>query len=518
MFLTNDAATIVRELEVIHPAAKLVVMASQQQENEVHYDDDATCANLKFQLGDATNLVLVFAGELLRKAEDLLHLGLHTAEITQGYEMALEYALKEMEGKTWMEGGSHTAAEHLAIGSVKSLRDKSELARAVRSSIAAKQFGYEDKLSDLVADAVLAVLPTKLDAFNVDSVRVVKVMGSNIEESRVVKGMVFPRESENTVKQVRHAKVGVYTCPIDISQTETKGTVLLHSAQEMLDFTKGEEKQLETAVKELYDSGLRVVVGGSSFGELALHYLDRYGIMAVKVPSKFDLRRLCRVVGATPLARLGAPMPEEMGSIDVVETVEIGGDRVTTFRQETEQTRTSTIVLRGGTQSHLDDVERAIDDGVNAVKALIKDDRLVAGAGACEMELIKRITEYASRTPGLSQHAIQAFGEAFEVVPKTLAENAGLDSTEVLSRLYAAHQQSDGKNVGVDVEDNNGTGTHDSVKAGILDILSAKYWALKTAGDAALTILKIDQVVMAKPAGGPKPPGAGARPNWDDDD
>lgn len=171
--------------------------------------------------------------------------------------------------------------------------------------------------------------------------------------------------------------------------------------------------------------------------------------MVVRVPSKFDLRRLCRVVGATPLARLGAPLPEEMGYVDIVETVEIGGDRVTVFRQgDDEFTRTATIVLRGATQNHLDDLERAVDDGVNLVKAVVRDPRLVPGAGATELELARRIQDYGEATPGLSQHAIRKFGESLEAVPRTLAENAGLDAQSVLSRLY----RSEGGTRGVDIE------------------------------------------------------------------
>lgn len=277
-------------------------------------------------------------------------------------------------------------------------------------------------------------------------------MGSSLTESRVVRGMVFPRQPEGSVKRAVKAKVAVFSCPIDISQTETKGTVLLHNAKEMLDFTKGEETQLEEAIKELHDSGLRVVVAGSTLGELALHYLNRHGILVVRILSKFELRRLCRVVGATPLARLGAPMPDEMGSIDVVETEEIGGDRVTVFRQEGDITKTATIVIRGATQNHLDDLERAIDDGVNVVKAITRDSRLVPGAGATEMQLIERIVNHGEKTPGLLQHAIKKFGEAFEVIPRTLAESAGLDATEVLSRLYAAHHKRDVWSMGVDIE------------------------------------------------------------------
>ena len=268
------------------------------------------------------------------------------------------------------------------------------------------------------------------------------------------------------IKKAKNAKVGVFSCPIDISQTETKGTVLLHNAKEMLDFSKGEEVALEKVsfpksdgwltplqiIKEIADTGIRVVIAGQSIGELALHYLNRYSILVIKVLSKFDLRRLCRVVGGTPLARLGAPMPDEMGSIDVVEVVEMGGDRVTVFKQENDITRTATIVLRGATQNYLDDLERAIDDGVSVVKAITKDPRLVPGAGATEMELLKRVLAHGEKTPGLLQHAIKKYAETFEVIPRTLAETSGLDATEVLSRLYSAHHNSDDGVMGVDIE------------------------------------------------------------------
>jgi T-complex protein 1 subunit theta len=367
------------------------------------------------------------------------------------------------------------------------------------------------------------VLPKNPINFNVDNIRVVKIMGGSLEQSKVVKGMVFPREPDGIIKKAKKAKVGVYSCPIDISQTETKGTVLLHNAKEMLDFTKGEEHQIEAIIKELHDSGLRVVVAGSTIGELAAHYLNRYNILVIKVLSKFELRRLCRVVGATPLARLGAPMPDEMGSIDIVETLEIGGDRVTVFRQEDDQTRTATLVLRGATQNHLDDVERAIDDGVNVVKAITRDPRLIPGAGAAEMQLIERITSLADKTPGLAQYSIRKYGEAFEVIPRTLADSAGLDATEVLSRLYTAHAAQKGKKddewtVGVDIENDDNTGTLDAREEGILDLWVTKSWAIKLATEAARTVLSVDQIIVARQAGGPKMPGKAQQGNWDHDD
>jgi T-complex protein 1 subunit theta len=261
MILTSDAATILRELDVVHPAAKLLVMASQQQEAE---------------MGDATNLVIVLAGEFLRKAEDLLRMGLKTADIVTGYERAMNFALQTLED--------------LVVDKVEDMHSQEELSKAIRTVIASKQNGNEDVLADLVAEAVLAVLPKNPANFNVDNIRVVKIMGGGLEQSRVVKGMVFAKEPDGSVKKAKKAKVGVYSCPIDISQTETKGTVLLHNAKEMLDFTKGEETQLEAIIKELHDVGLRVVIAGTSVGELALHYLNRYGILVIKILSKFDLR------------------------------------------------------------------------------------------------------------------------------------------------------------------------------------------------------------------------------------
>ena len=444
-----------------------------------------------------------------------------------------------------MRGLNTNDCIELVVDEVKDIRSHAELTKAIRTVVASKQSGSEDFLASMVAEAVLAVLPKSPPNFNVDNIRVVKIMGGSLEHSRVVKGMVFGREPDGSKKSAKNAKVGVFSCPIDTSQTETKGTVLLHNAKEMLDFTTGEESQLERAIKELHDSGLRVVVAGSTVGELAMHYLNRFSILVIKVLSKFELRRLCRVVGATPLARLGAPMPDEMGHVDVVETLEIGGDRVTVFRQENDATRTATLVIRGATQNHLDDIERAIDDGVNVVKAITRDAKLVPGAGATEMQLIERISAFGDKTPDLSQYAIKKYAEAFEVIPRTLAESAGLDATEVLARLYASHHKSlkkqmsssssssdtssgtsdsdsseddeDDWTLGVDIENDDGTGTLDAKEEGILDLLVSKQWAIRLATEAARTVLSVDQIIVARQAGGPKPPGQGGNPGWDED-
>ncbi|KZT21125.1 T-complex protein 1 [Neolentinus lepideus HHB14362 ss-1] len=492
LFVTSDAATILREMEVVHPAAKLVVMASQAQEAE---------------MGDATNMVIMFAGELLKKSEHLLVMGLHPSEIIRGYELACTKTLAELES--------------LSCSSLPIPFTQSAIASALKPAIASKQYGYEDTLSSLVAEAAMVVMPPNPKNFNVDNVRVVKIMGGSLPNSRVVQGMVFGREPEGSIKKVQKAKVAVYTCGIDIAQTETKGTVLIHNKEEMLNFTRGEEQQLETILKEIADSGVRVIIAGSSVGELALHYLNRFNIAVLKVLSKFDLRRLCRVVNATPLARIGAPTPEEAGFVDVFECVEVGGDRVTVLRQEEggeEKTRTATIVLRGATQNHLDDLERAIDDGVNVIKSLMKDQKLVPGAGATELELAKRIEVYGSGLKGLSQHAVRRYSSALEVVPRTLAENAfgAAEGNEVLSRLWAKHEEKGGEAWGVDIEAETDGKTLSAVDHEILDSLAAKSWAVKLATEAAVAVLSVDSIIMSKPAGGPKIPQQAG--NWDEDD
>jgi T-complex protein 1 subunit theta len=238
-------------------------------------------------------------------------------------------------------------------------------------------------------------------------------------------------------------------------------------------------------------------------------------MMAIKVQSKFDLRRLCQVVDGTALARLGVPMAEEMGYCEVVESIEIGSDRVTVFRQEQERTKTITVLLRGATRNFLDDVERAIDDGVNTVKALTKDGRLLAGAGASEMQLSKQLHNFGQKTPGIHQHAIKKFAEALEIVPRILGETSGMSSIEILSKIHAAHYSSETvSHQGINIESESAS-ILDAVENGILDSYAVKKNAIELATNSALTVLQVDQIIMSKPAGGPKMPKN--NPNWDED-
>uniref|UniRef100_A0A2K5R7Z3 T-complex protein 1 subunit theta n=3 Tax=Simiiformes TaxID=314293 RepID=A0A2K5R7Z3_CEBIM len=424
LFVTNDAATILRELEVQHPAAKMIVMASHMQEQEV---------------GDGTNFVLVFAGALLELAEELLRIGLSVSE-------------------------------------------------------------------------AISIFPDS-GHFNVDNIRVCKILGSGISSSSVLHGMVFKKETEGDVTSVKDAKIAVYSCPFDGMITETKGTVLIKTAEELMNFSKGEENLMDAQVKAIADTGANVVVTGGKVADMALHYANKYNIMLVRLNSKWDLRRLCKTVGATALPRLTPPVLEEMGHCDSVYLSEVGDTQVVVFKHEKEDGAISTIVLRGSTDNLMDDIERAVDDGVNTFKVLTRDKRLVPGGGATEIELAKQITSYGETCPGLEQYAIKKFAEAFEAIPRALAENSGVKANEVISKLYAVHQEGN-KNVGLDIEAEV-PAVKDMLEAGILDTYLGKYWAIKLATNAAVTVLRVDQIIMAKPAGGPKPPSG--KKDWDDD-
>ncbi|XP_077448913.1 T-complex protein 1 subunit theta isoform X2 [Stigmatopora argus] len=474
LFVTNDAATILRELEVQHPAAKMIVMASHMQEHEV---------------GDGTNFVLVFAGALLDLAEELLRMGLSVSEVIDGYEKACRKALELLP--------------ECVCSSAKNLHDVKEASALIRTAVTSKQYGNEDFLSNLIAQACVSIFPDS-GRFNVDHVRVCKILGCGVTASSMLHGMVFKKEVEGDVTSVKDAKIAVFSCPFDCMVTETKGTVLIKNAKELMDFSKGEEDMMETQVKAIKEAGANVVVTGGKVADMALHYANKYKLMVVRLNSKWDLRRLCMTVGAIALPRLTAPTPEEIGHCDSVALTEVGDTQVVVFKHEKEDGAISTVVIRGSTENLMDDIERAIDDGVNTFKVLVRDNRLVPGAGATEMELAKRITSFGETCPGLEQYAIKKFAEAFEVLPRALAQNSGVKANELISKLYAAHHEGN-KNAGFDIE-GDGPSVMDVAEAGIVDPFLVKYWAIKLATNAAITVLRVDQIIMAKPAGGPKPP------------
>lgn len=362
LFVTSDAATIIREVEVHHPAAKMIAMAAKMQETEA---------------GDGTNFVISFAGELMQQAESLLKMGLHPSEILIGYEKGSKKCLELLED--------------LSTYRIESLRDNAELKKCIKSAIASKQYGLEEFLAEKISEACLYALPNDAKKFNVDNVRVQKILGGAITDTQVIHGMVVLRGSETSITSVKDAKIAVFNTSIEMQQGETKGTVLLKSADELMTYTKGEEDQFETFVKGLAEAGVNVVIGSGSISEMALHFFEKYKIFTLKLMSKWELKRIAKSVGASAVVKLGTPTPEELGYANEVKVTEIASTKVTIFRRDQDENKMATLVLRGSTNSLLEDAERAIDDGVNTVKSLVKDNRMLAGAGASEIHLAAAI-------------------------------------------------------------------------------------------------------------------------------
>ncbi|XP_030924256.1 T-complex protein 1 subunit theta-like [Quercus lobata] len=477
LFVTNDAATIVNELEVQHPAAKILVLASKAQQEEI---------------GDGANLTISFAGELLQNAEELIRMGLHPSEIISGYTKAINKTVEILE--ELVENGSETM----------DVRNKDQVLSRIRAAVASKQFGQEDILCSLVADACIQVCPKNPANFNVDNVRVAKLLGGGLHNSTVVRGMVLKSDAVGSLKQIERAKVAVFVGGVDSSATETKGTVLIHSAEQLENYSKTEEAKIEELIRSVADSGAKVIVSGAAVGEMALHFCERYKLMVLKISSKFELRRFCRTTGAVAMVAvptsLTQPNPDDLGYVDSISVEEIGGVRVIIVKNEEGGNSVSTVVLRGSTDSILDDLERAVDDGVNTYKAMCRDSRVVPGAAATEIELAKRVKEFSYKETGLDQYAVAKFAESFEMVPKTLAENAGLNAMEIISSLYAEHASGNSK-VGIDLKEGV---CKDVSTLCVWDLYITKFFALKYAADAACTVLRVDQIIMAKPAGGPK--------------
>lgn len=481
-FVTSDTNTMVTELEVMHPAAKLIVMAAKAQEKEC---------------GDCTNFVVSLGGELLLRAEELLKEGIHASDVLKGYELARNKALEFLEP--------------LAVWSCTDVNSVEQLTKCVKTAIASKQLGFELPLAKLVAEACVKVMPPVPSKFDVDSVRVTKVQGGALNSSFVVEGMAIAQSTRGVETFKEKAKVAVYAEGIEMTGTETKGTVLLENAEQLMNFTKGEEARMDEFIKSIRDAGVEVVVSGGAISDIALHFLNKYKILVLKVSSKFELRRVCRTVGAVAIIRTGAPLPEECGYVESIKVEEISSQKLTIIKSR--DAKISTIVLRSASPNVLDELERAVDNAVNVVRCVTKDRAFVPGAGATEIEIAHQLQQFGATVPGLDQYAVLKFAEALEVVPKVLAENAGHSHVDAITALYAAHQKG-GKAVGIDVD--TGKLIIDAAENNILDHAASKRWALRFTLDAVLTILQVDQIIMAKQAGGPKGPEGGAGGRDDD--
>ncbi|KAF4670037.1 T-complex protein 1 subunit theta [Perkinsus chesapeaki] len=482
-FVTSDTATVLKELEIYHPAAKLVVMAVQAQEQEC---------------GDATNLVSIITGELLDNAEQLLKQGIHASDIIRGYEMAGDHVVKCLNDNKDLVA--------FTLGDMKSV---DQLSTIIKPVLGAKQYGLEDTLTRLVAKACCSVMPEDPKKFNIDNIRVAKLPGcGNIHNSYVVDGMVTTRDTMGIEKHKKNCKVAVYGCGLEMTGTETPGTVLLESGKQLMEFAKGEEKKMEEFVKSLVDAGVEAVIVGGAIQDIALHFLNKYHILTIKCTSKFEMRRLCCTLGATGIVRLGAPLPDELGFAESIDVEEISSAKVTVVRAP--DSKVSTIVLRGATANFLDEVERAIDDAVNVVRCCaVKGQReFVVGGGGCEVSLGLDVAKFGQECSGLEQYAVLKFAESLEVVANIIAENAGLNAMDAVTTLKAAHASGQTKMcIDVDAPNRRASPICDAVSKSVLDHRGIKSWAIRLAIDAVLTILRIQHIIVAKQAGAPQTKG-----------
>ena len=470
LFLTKDTNVMANELEINHPSVNVLVEGLKAQNSEQ---------------GDGTNFVVTFGGELMHYAGKLVSEGLHVADVTEGYEKAFNKSMELLD-----------KVETYKVNDVKNLEEATKIIKPVIGSKLVH--GQESFLAPLIAEACINVVPENKEKFDVDNVRVAKILGGNIMKSEVIKGMLVVRKTEGAVLSCEKCNVAVYNCEFTTKGAETNDQVVFKTADELLNYTKSEEDHMEKVIKSIVDSGVKCVITGGAISNMAIHYLDKYGIMAFRTLSKFELRRIARSIGATLLVRLGPPTKEEMGYADEIKLTEISSQKCILIRKESENNKLSTIVLRGTTNDMLDNLERVVNCGVNAYRAVCKSPLFVAGAGAIDMYLSGKLKEYAKEIKTLDQYAIEAFGESFEVIPRTIMENSGINVNEKLATLRAKNSKN--PLLGINVK----TGEiEDAFNMGVYDHLETKKWAIKHAYNSIRTIIKIDQIIVAKPAGGP---------------
>jgi len=483
VFVTSDCATIVQELRVEHPAANVVVQAAGMQEREI---------------GDGSNFVVIFSGELLKKAEELIGMGLHPSDIVSGYDKAIKRCLSYLET--------------LTCDVTFDLSNPDDLAQACKTSISSKCFGTEEFLSKQVAAACQIAMPANPLEFLVDNIRFCKILGSSTLQTHVVNGMVLHYRSKTSTRSVENAKVLVLTTNVGLREMDATANVLFENANDLLNFSRSEEEIVEQSIKRFHDMGVRMLVLSNKPTDLETHYLNKYNIYTVIIISKFGRRRLCRMLGARMCVTKDIN-PEDLGHVGLCEEIEIGGRKVTRVVQPEGESCVATIVVRGASENIMNDVVRACSDGVNTIRAMCRESGFVPGAGATEIELSRLIQDFGATQTGLDQYAIKSFGEALEVVPRTLAANSGMDFEDTIAKLYAAHAKGNPA-AGIDVVAKDVV--DDVTQNGVLDLLVTKKFGLRLAANSALTILRVDHIIMAKPAGGPKKPDR--QGHWDDDD
>ncbi len=487
--ITSDGRTILDEMDIQHPAAKMMVEVSKTQDNEA---------------GDGTTTAVVLAGELLSKAEELIGKNIHPTIIIDGYKKAAEKALEVLE-KIAIPAGSET---------------EEYLKKAAMTSMASKLVAeHREYLADLAVKAILAVAEKENEKYkvDVDDVKVEKKPGESLRDTKLIQGIVLDKEVVHSgmPKRVENAKIALLDTPLEIEKTEFDAKINIESPEQMEAFLKQEEEMLRDMVEKIAAVGANVVLCQKGIDDMAQHFLARKGILAVRRIKKSDIEKLAKATGGKVITNMDDMTPEDLGYASLVEERKIGDDKMT-FIEGCKHPRAVTILIRGGTERIVDEAERSLHDALCVVRDIVEEPKVLAGGGAPELEISKMLKRYAETLPGREQLAVRSFAEALEAVPVTLTENAGLDPIDILSELRARHEKG-GTWAGIEVHSGK---VQDMTEAGVFEPLAVKKQIIKSATEAASMILKIDDVIAAgkmktppTPPGGPRGagyPGAGA--------
>ncbi|MFC4439690.1 MULTISPECIES: thermosome subunit alpha [Natrialbaceae] len=462
VIVTNDGVTLLSEMEIDHPAADMIVEVAETQEDEV---------------GDGTTSAVVIAGELLSQAEDLLDQDIHATTLAQGYRQAAEEATD--------------ALEEIAIDVDED--DEEILQQIAATAMTGK--GAEsarDLLAGLVVDAVQSVADD--DEVDTDNIKVEKVVGGSIENSELVEGVIVDKErvSENMPYFAEDASVAIVDGDLEIKETEIDAEVNVTDPDQLEQFLEQEEQQLQEMAGKVADAGADVVFVDGGIDDMAQHYLAQEGIIAVRRVKSSDQSQLARATGATPVTSVDDLTEDDLGFAGNVAQKEIAGDQ-RIFVEDVDDAKAVTLILRGGTEHVIDEVDRAIEDSLGVVRTTLEDGKVLAGGGAPEVELSLALRNYADSVGGREQLAVEAFADALEVIPRTLAENAGLDPIDSLVELRADHDAGDTAS-GLDAFTGD---TIDMSEEGVYEPLRVKTQAIESATEAAVMLLRIDDVIAA---------------------
>ncbi|HID27700.1 MAG TPA: thermosome subunit [Methanosarcinales archaeon] len=482
--ITNDGATILKEMDIEHPAAKMVVEVAKTQDDEV---------------GDGTTTAAVLAGELLKNAEDLLDQEVHPTIIASGYRMAADKANEILK----------TFAIKVDPNNEDSLKKIAITAMTGKGAETAREH-----LAELAVTAVKSVVEEKdgKKEVDIDNIKVEKRVGGGIEDSEIIRGMIIDKERvhPNMPTKVKNAKIALLSAAIEFKKTEVDAEIQITSPDQLQSFLDQEERMLKEMVDKVTKSGANVVFCQKGIDDMAQHYLAKAGVLAARRIKKSDMEKLARATGGNIITSLEEIKEADLGKAGLVEEKKIGGEEMI-FITECDNPKAVSIIIRGGTEHVVDSIDRALNDALRVVGVCIEDEKIVAGGGSPEVELSLRLREYAATLKGREQLAVSKFADALEIIPRTLAENAGLDPIDAIVELRSQHEQGN-KNNGLDVYNTN-VKVVDMWEKGVIEPLRIKTQAINSAADASVMILRIDDIIAAsKPEGPPGGPGAGGGP------